>query len=104
MSKFLTILIAAKEDLASNGVQVRSYSGRGMYGSECIAIDGDEAECQAALSALISEQISQVSDGDTTRDDAREFVTLLMEYKTDNMGKGIVMYWPGIEYKDDEEG
>jgi len=60
----------------------RSYSGRGMYGKECLAVtsDCDEAEfiydCGARGAPCP---------------------------KTDSMGKGTVFYWPSIRWAEWEE-
>lgn len=64
----------------------RSYSGRGMEGDECAAVVvGDEAEFAlffVALPTIIGEDQAQYVAKHT---------------RTDGMGRGIVVYWPGIE-------
>jgi len=57
--------------------KVRTYSGRNMYGKECLGIDcnyGSEIE-------LIEEAASQGIRG----------------AKIDTMGKGMIVYWPDLE-------
>jgi hypothetical protein len=61
-----------------------SYSGRGMYGKECVAF------------TIESNNLHRVK---TELDDAE------IGYRVDNMGYGYVVYMPGIpgpEEKDDE--
>lgn len=57
------------------GGEPRSYSGRGMYGVRCVGVDMDY-EGQYELPA---------------------------GFVTDSMGRGVIAYWPSIEWKGDEE-
>jgi len=67
---------------------VRSYSGRGMYGNTCIAIDGDNFNI-LRLGVALNDYFSDYEE------DVPESV---YRYRTDNMGLGIVIYWPNMEY------
>lgn len=74
---------------------LRSYSGRGMYGQECIGLVVDSISdyttiiIQATLFAELDEK------GDLFSFEAR---TVGM----DNMGKGWVFYWPSKQFKENE--
>lgn len=70
-----------REMAKSEFMEVRSYSGRGMGGKECIAVDCDD------------------------RDD---MVEACVEYEIprptfDSMGLGMIAYWPNIEFFGDDE-
>lgn len=56
------------------GGRVRSYSGRGMYGEECIAVVCDDAGDAVHEAGALGPP----------------------KPRTDSMGRGEVAYWPGI--------
>ena len=62
-----------------------SYSGRGMYGKTCVAINLDN---DAQLWDLAFE-LGKKSE-------------YFPAPKTDSMGKGIVVYWPSIQWEEEE--
>ena len=74
---------------------VRSYSGRGMYGKTCIAITGDDINF-LMLGVALNEYFSNYHE------DVPESV---YRYRTDSLVLGIVIYWPNMEYvgSSDEE-
>lgn len=60
------------------GVEYRTnYSGRGMYGAECFAIEGKTSD----LIRFLRELPDEVGDQ-------------LVDPTTDSMGLDIVFYWP----------
>ena len=81
------------EALEEGGWEVRSYSGRGMYGKRCVSVrdgqDGEKASAWEIAKHLFSEQY----DGEFDR---------LPEPQQDQLGLGIVLYWP--RYPWPEEG
>lgn len=95
MEQIRAAVMAANEQLPQvfayldQPLQLRDYSGRGMYGRVCPAVSGPSpvAVC-AALAA-----------GCATGEEAAELIAGL---KTDSMGMGVVLYWPGVEW--DEKG
>ncbi len=72
------------QDLASeiDGAELRSYSGRGMYGKQCLGIDMDSM-ADAFRFALM------VEDEDLT--------VALSNPCFDSMGLGIIVYFPNVE-------
>jgi len=64
------------EDVADEigGTMRSTYSGRGMYGKTCYGIDCDDSTSCIELAAAKG----------------------LKGAKTDNMGKGYIVYWPAI--------
>lgn len=63
------------------------YSGRGMFGRECVGIDIDSLRLSVLIELtefLISSGIENVSD-------------ILGKVCYDNMGKGYILYFPNIQ-------
>lgn len=77
-------------------LKVRSYSGRGMFGKECVGISADNVGdtladlLQAAKDAEDDESVDVVIDA-------------LRDMRTDNLGRGVVVYFPSFEWKDEED-
>lgn len=72
---------------------VRSYSGRGMYGKECLAIVGDDLDAFALGVA--------VGDWLATHHGIGDYSWPRMQ--SDSMDRGAVYYWPSEEFVDVEE-
>lgn len=62
------------------------YSGRGMYGKECPSAHFEEMQDAFELFADIASE-----DAELARWMARKA-------RTDSMGRGVVVYWPGAVY------
>ena len=95
-----TLTTTQVEDIQSlvsdiDDAELRSYSGRNMYGKECLGIDM-ESMTDAFRFAL------SVQDSD--------LAYILSQPVFDNMGRGIIVYFPdveapeGIDNDEDEEG
>lgn len=78
-----------------SGGEVRSYSGRGMYGAQCLAITVDSMTNDAEFLMTLALDVAD-SDGDLAR-------TLADGVRSDSLGRGTVYYWPGIEYDAEDE-
>lgn len=85
------------------GLDARSYSGRGMYGDECVAITCDDPlDC---ILDLINACVEMTNDVD----EIAECIEDLRNPRTDSMGLSSVVYWPRIKWegmdedKDEEE-
>lgn len=72
------------------GEALTDYSGRGMYGAECVAITMDSDASLLALGAEIAKTI----------ENPHLAVMLLHESRMDSMGLGSVIYWPAISCAD----
>lgn len=76
-----------REVIEEVGYETRSYSGRGMYGKECLAFEcdsGDELKAVAEIVASCAEE------------DQAEAVKNFKTAKTDGMGLGVVIYFPRL--------
>ena len=81
------------------------YSGRFMYGRKCVSVEGSESLLQCLFKAVlldyhqswIEAENQRMIGNDATAPDIlyEELLDLLLvNYKTDSMGRGIVVYWP----------
>lgn len=89
-------------------IDVRSYSGRGMYGKSCLGITcNNPVKVQGKLVAeltlqIVDEAISEEPEGRAVlgalsfADDVK--VELISKVKTDSMGTQSIIYWENIPY------
>ncbi len=91
--------------------EVRSYSGRYMYGKTCVAVtcDADSGSESDVVLALVEAAIAQVADfGSLTTGDVEDVIDrvrqAMRKAHTDSLGLGTVVYWPGIEFPKEEAG
>jgi len=98
-------LVAILKEIVDNTDDVRfsgNYSGRGMYGKTCISISGSEGDCRGVLVEAVKEMMSDLAFAGTgnSEDLLPEYQgiveELMLEYSTDSLGRGIVMYWSQI--------
>lgn len=86
---------------------LKDYSGRGMFGKLCVGIVGSTGACREALAAAMalaaidSRNVQMGSSREETDDYMLQMFELLMNYHSDNMGTGMVMYWPRIQAMDE---
>jgi hypothetical protein len=87
MNKYEEILLEASYNADTNfNVEVRDYSGRYMFGKECLAITGTMVDCIAVLVKAAQSDPDSFEDG------------RLLKFRQDSMGfDGVVLYWPHIE-------
>ena len=69
-----------------------SYSGRAMYGARCVAIDGDN----------VLDAVAKIVEA--WKDATYELAQLLRRARYDNMGMGMVLYFPEIEWDPEVAG
>ena len=73
------------------GYETRSYSGRGMYGKECLAFTTERETSSFAVAAdLIAAAI------DAGEDFIEPVLAAMRGVKTDSLGRGAVFYFPSI--------
>ena len=96
-----------------------SYSGRGMYGRECVGVVGSFETCQALIAQVIKDLSSRLTgaardskDPESSKTDEDladveyEFdqaVDKLLSYRFDNMGLQMIFYWPDLDPLEEEE-
>jgi hypothetical protein len=75
--------------LCDRGANVYAYSGRAMFGRQCIGITigynpyAFMAECVACLE---------------TDEDREDIIRIFSYTKTDSLGLGSIIYWPNMEW------
>ena len=80
------------ELLCERGANVRAYSGRGMFGEQCIGMTIDYspyafvAECVACLE---------------TDEDREDIIRIFANTKEDSLGLGSIIYWPDMAWDDE---
>lgn len=81
----------------SGEFRCRKYSGRGMYGSQCLGV---EVNMDHSLGDLLGEIVAYVDD-----DNRDEISDALRKLRTDSLGLGEIVYFPGVPFteEDDEE-
>ena len=75
----------------SADLNVRSYSGRGMYGKECVGITG--STLQHVLADLVLAEFDF---------DKEDLAYLIRAARTDNMGMDTIVYWPNLQWPEEE--
>lgn len=85
MHKLNNDQINAIEDAISyvdGDAEMYSYSGRGMFGKQCLGINFNGMSDAFRFALLIEDD---------------RLAIVLSEPRFDNMGLGIVIYWPNVE-------
>jgi hypothetical protein len=82
------------EDLESEGFDLREdYSGRGMFGRECIGLTGDVTDLvRFTLRITDPENEWRVSNNEW-----------LLDIRSDSMGYDMIFYWPAVSVEKEEE-
>lgn len=84
----------------------RPYSGRGMFGEECVGIAYDDEKAGLILELFDSFVRILIDSGELKK--AAEvdlylvtFTRLMGRAKEDDLGRGIIVYWPQMEWPED---
>jgi hypothetical protein len=78
-------------------LKVRSYSGRGMYGRNCLSVVTDRHSPHSMELAL---HLGRAATDSGRFDEVEEAISGTQE---DSMGLGSVIYWPRVPYVEDDE-
>lgn len=71
--------------------KVRSYSGRGMHGKECVGLVSNDDGFQSVVAEMVRTGVDEDFD-------MEEVADVISSARTDSMGIGIVIYWPKNEW------
>ena len=80
-------------------IDCRSYSGRAMYGKECLGIDVDRLGLFIASVITGMQDVHMETDPDLAGAVAEAFEGM----RTDQMGLGTIIYFPGIPFVTGDE-
>jgi len=88
-------------------VECRSYSGRFMYGRSCVALTGSSERVFALLGELLAEFLDDLYHKGTAHEDVllpafKQYARILMDFRQDQMGLGTVIYWPQLNWEEDQ--
>lgn len=75
---------------------VRSYSGRGMNGKTCLAVESGDNNL---ILDVIHELCVFNDDSSIQLGKVQEVAEMLRDARTDSMGKGEITYWPNIKWE-----
>lgn len=74
------------------------YAGRGMYGSSCLGYTGTNVhEFVTALAYKVIQTESFQDGGEPSALDVLEVVGDIGDSAVDNMGLGLIHYWPEVK-------
>lgn len=90
---------AIKQAAESLEVEVRSYSGRGMYGKTCIGFDVPHGTSPAQFAFEFA--VALMEDDEHGPEAVEEFRGKV--WCQDNMGLGTIVYVPGVKWDEDDE-
>lgn len=80
--------------LEDAGLEPRSYSGRGMYGKECVGVStGDVIK---TIVDIARESLYLLEDGSDR--DTQEVLDILEDSSTDQLGLNSILYWRDMEW------
>jgi len=83
------------------GLDITSYSGRGMFGKRCVAIDTEGTEANIII-GLVRGCMDIAADENDCGSLLRSLLDCIEDARTDSLGMGMVMYWPNIEPPEDD--
>lgn len=91
------------QEVLEQSMPVRSYSGRGMCGRYCLAVEADSlGEMMVALFECGTDSGEGLSG-----EECAELRDAFQEMKTDSLGRGTIFYFPSLQYvaspEDEEE-
>ena len=91
-----------KDLIEDAGFETRSYSGRYMYGKECLGAILDQGQSEIAFAVDVMETaIQSIDDYDSNEIvyGIQEISSLLKKSIVDSLGMGKIIYFPEVEYK-----
>lgn len=77
--------------LKKSGYEPRSYSGRGMYGEECLGVSAYDVE------SLFQDLLDHATDAESLAYLRTE--KIFGKARSDSLGRGIIVYWPSIKWE-----
>ncbi len=89
-----------KEIVEDSGLEARSYSGRCMYGANCLGVVVD-----SGIGEVVAEIIEHLAglDDDERGQASREAADAFRGVRKDSIGHGTVVYFPSVPWEDEEQ-
>lgn len=86
---------------AVDGTFTSDYSGRGMYGKDCVGVVFEDTGGLVAMGAQIAWCVADRADYSFDMsgvfDAMEDVISDLQNMRMDTMGTGIIVYWPNIQ-------
>lgn len=98
----MTEKTALQELFENNDIKFRSYSGRGMYGKECLAVTTDQFDGDNPVATVV-EIVQLMLDDVTCNSDRNDILDDLRRSYMDSMGRSNVIYFPHIKIVVEDE-
>ena len=92
------VLADAIKAIPGDEYEPKSYSGRGMYGRRCVSVAAD-GSAFSILGEIVRSLGALDLSGQETADLAAE---IIHGAKADQMGLGVVVYWPDVVWKESD--
>lgn len=91
-------------------VEPRSYSGRGMHGRSCVSVHVDGGLVLGLGARIVSAESRGLDVEDIDVDDALDEIGTIADAvadvmdraSSDSLGRGSVIYWPHLDWPEDE--
>jgi hypothetical protein len=105
MEKLQTQLREMCEETCGEVNFYNNYSGRGMYGRNCVGITGALSACMRVIAEVIKQAHYYAQDGEDGSDptDFNKVVDTLLNYSQDSMGYDVIVYWERLSAIEEEE-
>lgn len=90
------------EILEDAGYEPQSYSGRGMYGKECVGVVVESGRGGFRLGAELAKSAAYLAEDE---EDVHTVLSELAELSvsTDAMGFDVIVYFPGVAWPEQDE-
>lgn len=88
------------QDLLEGEWDVRSYSGRGMFGAKCLGVVMGGPMGLGRLVASVLENVQRLEDRHEGA--AEQIARAFRGMRTDQMGLGSIVYFPDVKFVDEE--
>lgn len=100
-------------DNLEGDADVSRYSGRAMFSRECLSLQGSLLDIRLTIAhalndlhdTIVQYEIEQATNEDEIDDDLAPNIpsfdhvcSTLLNYRQDQLGLGIVVYWPDVKY------
>ena len=99
----------ARELIELTDYTPRKYSGRAMYGKQCLGVEIDRYESPYEFFAALIENAAEEAverlddEGEVAVYDTFEEVSRMMRRtRSDSLGLGMILYWPHIPWEEDD--
>jgi len=92
-----------QEILEDAGYECRSYSGRGMGNQYCLGIVLEQDQSVGHLFRDVLITVVELMDADAHDIVIYQLPEPFASMKTDSLGRGTIVYFPGVEYVDEDD-